>query len=174
MGRKSKIESHPDCRKIIKLLASGEEYSKIIQDYPELTWFDLDYYSKNKLHCVLSKSDDLKAEIEADRGNDTYSEVLKLKDQAVSILAKAQEAGDLKTALMGIREARGCLELMFKAEGRIQEQSINLNLHQQVMNIYQSPEWSAVGAILARILAPYPAVRIEVARELKALQDGAT
>ncbi len=170
MGRRSKIESHPDWRIIVKRLAAGEEYSNIVQDFPGLTWFDLDYYVKNKLPELLSKSEDLKAEIEGERGDDTYSEVLKLKDQAISILAEAQGAGDLKTALMGIREARGCLELMFKAEGRIQEQSINVNLQQ--VSIYASPEWAAVGDILARALAGYPELKSRVAGELLALARG--
>jgi hypothetical protein len=170
MGRKSKIEAHPQSKIIIKRLAKGEEYSTILLDFPQLTRFDLDYYVKNKLPGLLSKSGDLRAEIEAERGDDTYSEVLKLKDRAVSILAEAQEAGDLKTALMGIREARGCLELMFKAEGRIQERSINVNLQQ--VSIYASPEWSKVGEALARILGPYPELRQQVAAEFIALERG--
>jgi hypothetical protein len=72
---------------------------------------------------------------------------------------------------MGIREARGCLELMFKAEGRIQEQSINVNLQQT--NIYTSPEWLKVGSILARVLAGYPELRSQVAGELASLARGA-
>lgn len=170
MGRKSKIEAHPQSKIIIKRLASGEEYSTILLDFPQLTRFDLDYYVKNKLPELLSKSEDLRAEIEGERGDDTYSEVRKLKDQAVSILAEAQGAGDLKTALIGIREARGCLELMFKAEGRIQEQSVNVNLQQ--INIYQSPEWAMVGDILVRLLAGYPELRSQVAGELLALARG--
>jgi len=42
MGRKSKIEAHPHRNIIITRLASGEEYSGIIRDFPELTWDDLD------------------------------------------------------------------------------------------------------------------------------------
>jgi hypothetical protein len=71
---------------------------------------------------------------------------------------------------MGIREARGCLELMFKAEGRIQERSINVNLQQ--VSIYASPEWSKVGEALARILGPYPELRQQVAAEFIALERG--
>jgi hypothetical protein len=172
MGRPSKIEAHPQSKTIIKQLASGEEYSTILHNFPQLTRFDLDYYAKNKLPELLSKSEDLRAEIEGDRGDDTYTEVLKLKTQAVSILAAAQEAGDLKTALLGIREARGCLELMFRAEGRIQEQTVNVNMQQ--VNIYDSPEWSKVGDTLARCLAGYPELRSQIAGELLALGRGAT
>lgn len=170
MGRKSKIEVHPDRKIIVKRLASGEEYSGIIRDFPEFTWDDLDYYAKNKLPELLSKSPDLKTEIQGDQANDTLAEVRSLKAKAVEILDQAQEAGDLKTALLGIREARGCLESILKAEGRIQEQNINVNLQQ--ISIYNSPEWEAVGSLLARVLAPYPELRSQVARELLALQGG--
>jgi hypothetical protein len=40
MGRRSKIEDHPDSNKIIKRLASGDEYSKIVEDFPGLRYQD--------------------------------------------------------------------------------------------------------------------------------------
>jgi hypothetical protein len=128
MGRKSKIESHPQSKIIIKRLASGAEYSTILLDFPQLTRFDLDYYVKNKLPELLSKSGDLKAELTSDQGNDTLAEVRALKTRAIDILEQAQRAGDLRTALLGIREARGCLELSLKAEGRISSQKAQLNV----------------------------------------------
>ncbi len=170
MGRKSKIEIHPYRKIIIKRLASGNEYSEIIRDFPELKWDDLDYYAKNKLPKLLSKSANLKEEIESDQANDTLAEVRSLKAKAVEILNEAQGAGDLKTALLSIREARGCLEAILKAEGRIQEQNLSINLQQ--VSIFQSPEWSLVGDILARILGPYPDLRREVAAEFIDLERG--
>ena len=171
MGRKSKIESHPNSNIIIKRLASGEVYSKIIEDFPGLRYQDLDYYVEHKLDAILSKSPELKAEIEGDQGTDTLAEVRDLKTKAMEILTQAQGAGDLKTALLGIREARGCLESILKAEGRIQDQNVNVNVGLQQINIYQSPEWLTVGFLLARILESYPDLRAEVAKELWALQE---
>jgi hypothetical protein len=151
MGRKSKIESHPDCKKIITLLASGVEYSKIIQDYPELTWFDLDYYSKNKLPEIISKSPELKAEVEGIIGTDTLAEVRALKTRAMDILDQAQKAGDLKTALIGIREARGCLETCLKAEGQIDDRP--------QINITLNAEWIALRTTIITALEPFPDAR---------------
>jgi hypothetical protein len=130
MGRKSKIESHPQSKIIVKRLASGAEYSTILLDFPQLTRFDLDYYVRNKLPELLSKSGDLKAELTSDQANDTLEEVRALKTRAIEILEQAQRAGDLRTALLGIREARGCLELSLKAEGRISPQKAQHNLNQ--------------------------------------------
>jgi len=149
MGRKSKIDSHPHRKKIITRLGAGEEYSEIIRDFPDLTWDDLDYYEKNKLEELISKSDNLKAEIEGDLGNATLTEVRDLKVRALKILGKAERAGDLRTALLGIREARGCLELVFKAEGRIQEQP--------QVNILINPQWIELRELIITALRPYPA-----------------
>jgi hypothetical protein len=57
----------------------------------------------------------------SDQADHTLEMVRSLKVKAMEILGQAQGAGDLKTALLGIREARGCLELEFKAEGRLQD-----------------------------------------------------
>jgi hypothetical protein len=159
MGRKSKIESHPDCKKIITLLASGEEYSKILQDYPTLTWFDLDYYSKNKLPVLVSKSPEFKAEVEEFRGNNTLEEVRSLKEKALEILAQAQQAGDLKTALMGIREARSCLELWMRAEGQ-------LNDAPQI-TIINNPEWVEIRTLIISALDPFPDAKQAVCEVLR-------
>ena len=151
MGRKSKIESHPNSNKIICLLASGEEYSKIIEEYPDLRWQDLDYYKQNKLHEVISKSSDLKAEVESIQGNSTLAEVRELKVRAMGILEQAQKAGDLKTALIGIREARGCLETCLKAEGQIRDGP--------QITIINNPEWVELRTLIIGALEPYPAAR---------------
>jgi len=176
MGRRSKIESHSRKDEIVKRLASGEEYSGIARDFPELTWDDLDYYAKNKLPEILSKSKDLKLladEIEqADiHKGDTYLQlVIGLQKKALDALDLQDAGSDPKAWATISREARGYLEILGKALDRIRDQP-QINLTQ--VNIYNSPEWLAVGALLARVLEPYPELRAEVARELFALQEEA-
>jgi hypothetical protein len=169
MGRKSKIEVHPQSEEIISRLASREEYSKIVQDFPDITWYDLDYYVKNKLPQILSKSEDLKSladEIErADvHKGDTYLQlVVGLQKKALDAL-DGQDAGqDAKSWAMISREARGYLELLGKALDRIRDQP-QINLTQ--VNIYQSPEWSKVGDMLLEVLGAYPELKPIVARRL--------
>ena len=175
MGRKSKIEAHPQSGDIIRRLASGEEYSDIVRDFPGLTWDDLDYYVSNKLPDLLAKSKDLKAlanEIEqADvhKGDIYLQLVTGLQKKALDALEKQDPAGDPKSWAMISREARGYLELLGKALDRIRD-APQITLHQQKVNIYQSPEWSAVGDILARILTPYPDLRQQVAAEFISLE----
>ena len=148
MGRKSKIENHPHRNIIVKRLATEDEYSDILRDFPDLTWDDLDYYKQKKLPDVLSKSNDLKIGAEEIRGTQTLAEVRALKTRALGILEEAQKAGDLKTALLGIREARGCLELCMKAEGQIDKQP--------QVNILLNPEWIELKAVIIAALRPYP------------------
>lgn len=152
----TKIDKHPQSKEIVKLLASGEDYSTILLSFPQLTRFDLDYYRENKLHTVLSKSPELKAEIAGEQGTDTLAEVRALKTRAMAILTAAQAAGDLKTALLGIREARGCLESILKAEGRIQDQT-TVNVNTQIINLAESVEWQELKHQIVTILAAdYP------------------
>jgi hypothetical protein len=73
-------------------------------------------------------------------------------------LQKAEAAGDLRTALLGIREARSCIELLAEMEGEI-------NRNPQI-NILVAPEWLAVRAVLLRALQAYPEARQAVAAAL--------
>ena len=151
MGRKSKIESHPNSKTIITRLASGEPYSKIVEDFPNIRYQDLDYFAEHKLPEIISKSEDLKAEVESILGNATLAEIRDLKARALEILATAQDAGELKTALLGIREARGCLELYMKAEGQIDDRP--------QVNITVSQEWVELRTLIINALEPYPQAR---------------
>lgn len=159
MGRKSKIESHPNSNKIITRLAAGEEYSKIVEDFPDLRWQDLDYYRQIKLPNLLSKSTELKAEVESYQGNQTLIEVRELKVKALEILAEAQEAGDLKTALMGIREARACLELCMKAEGQIRDGP--------QVTIINNPEWVELRTVIIQALDDFPQAKEAVVHAIR-------
>ena len=173
MGRKSKIEAHPQSEEIISLLFNGAKNPEILRKYSGITDDDLDYYRENKLSENLWKSKELKELAEqietADvhRG-DTYLQlIIGLQKGALDAL-ELQDAGlDAKSWAMISREARGYLELLGKALDRIRDQP-QINLTQ--VNIYQSPEWLVVGSILARILEPYPELRAEVARDLLALE----
>ena len=159
MGRKSKIEAHPQSEEIIRRLASGEEYSDIVRDIPGLTWDDLDYYQKNKLPNIISKSKDLKAladEIEqADvHKGDTYLQlVIGLQKKALDALEQQNAKEDPKSWAMVSREARGYVELMGKALDRIREAP------QQQINILVMPEWVELRTLIITALEPYPDAR---------------
>lgn len=159
MGRKSKIEAHPQSEEIIKRLASGEEYSDIVRDIPGLTWDDLDYYQKKKLPVILSKSNDLRAladEIEqADvHKGDTYLQlVIGLQKKALDALEQQNAKEDPKSWAMVSREARGYVELMGKALDRIREAP------PAQITIINNPEWVELRTLIITALEPYPDAR---------------
>jgi len=176
MGRKSKIEAHPQSEEIISLLFNGTKNPEIIRRYSGITEDDLDYYRENKLPEKLSKSSELKflaeqiesADIHA---GDTYLQlVVGLQKKALDALELQDAQCDPKSWAMISREARGYLELLGRALDRIKD-SPQINLQQ--VNIYQSPEWSKVGDLLVRVLAPYPELKAEIAMEFIALERGA-
>ena len=103
---------------------------------------------------------------------DIYKEIEKWHTEAKDLQKIAKDVGDIKVALLGLDKALKCLELMSKIHGLIQEQNVTVNLQQNI-SIYQSPEWAAVGDLLARILAGHPELKSQVAVELLALARGA-
>ncbi|GAB6265575.1 MAG: hypothetical protein STSR0001_10200 [Methanothrix sp.] len=168
MGRKSKIEAHPQSEEIIRRLASGEEYSDIVRDIPGLTWDDLDYYQKNKLPNIISKSKDLKAladEIEsADvHKGDTYLQlVIGLQKKALDALEQQNAKEDPKSWAMVSREARGYVELMGKALDRIRDAP------PAQITIVNNPEWISLRTVIIQALDDFPEAKGAV---INAIQD---
>jgi len=88
---------------------------------------------------------------------------VELRDRALSILTKAEQAGDLKTALQGIREARGCLELLARLQGELQEGT--------TINILVNPQWIELRTLILKTLEPYPEARLRLAQALKEAEN---
>ena len=150
MGRTCTVCSHKDIDEINRLLLCSDSYRDIARQFG-LSKDALARHKESHIPELLSKSSDLKAEVESIQGNQTLAEVRELKVKALDILAEAQEAGDLKTALMGIREARSCLELCLKAEGQIKDGA--------QITIINNPEWVELRTVIISALEPYPEAR---------------
>ncbi len=87
-----------------------------------------------------------------------------LQRRALTILGQAERAGELKTALGAIREARSNLELLAKLLGELDERpQINLNI---------SPEWLELRTILITALEAHPEALGAVVGALEAAEDG--
>ena len=87
-----------------------------------------------------------------------------LQRRTLRILDSAEKAGDRRTALAAIREARGNIELLGKLAGELQEG--------QTVNVVVSPGWQRVRATVITALLPYPEARAAVAGQLLALEAG--
>ena len=86
-----------------------------------------------------------------------------LQARAYALLDKAEEAGELRTALSAIREARGNLELLAKLLGDLDERPVT--------NVLVSAEWVTVRTAMMEALSPYPQARLAVAERLLELGD---
>ena len=89
-----------------------------------------------------------------------------LRNKAISILLKAEASGDYRTALMGIREARGCLELLAEMEGELNRAP--------VISLYLSPEWLRVRGALIQALGDFPEARAAAAMALQQVNHGSS
>lgn len=96
---------------------------------------------------------------EVAHADNLLEQVRALQTRALSILDRADAAGDLRTALSAIREARGNLELLAKLLGELQQEG--------TVNITLSPEWISLRAKLVTALLPYPEVAQAVAGALR-------
>ena len=98
---------------------------------------------------VVAQADDLLAQVEA------------LRDQALGLLDRAQNAGDLRAAISAIREARSCVELLAKMVGELKDG--------QTVNVLVTPEWTTARSLIVTALAPFPEARVAVSSALKGL-----
>ena len=85
-------------------------------------------------------------------------EVLDLRDHALEILDKAEKVDDLRAACSAIREARGCLELLGKLAGQLQDGP--------TINVFMSPEWLTIQTAILQALEPHPDARQAVVAAL--------
>lgn len=101
------------------------------------------------------------AEAEGLRGASLLDQAAGLRDTAVSLLRSAERAGDLRTALGGVREARGCLELMAKLTGDLDAST--------TVSLTFAPQFLTVQTAILAALSPYPDARRAVVLALESV-----
>ena len=153
MPRSCSVCTHAEGEAINQALVAGESAPKIAAKYRVSD----DAITRHRAHvpATLAKATEAKETAIAD---DLLAQVKALRNKSISILQKAEAAGDLRTALLGIREARACVELLLEVEGELNRQP--------VINLHISAEWIEVRAVLMQALQPYPEARTAVAAAL--------
>ncbi len=107
---------------------------------------------------------DAKAAADVARGDDLLEQVRALRSKAINLLMAAERAGDLRTALRGVAEARACVELLARLEGELDERA--------QVNVLVAPEWLAIRAAVVGALRPFPEAGEAVANALTRLEAG--
>ena len=98
------------------------------------------------------------------RADDLVEAARTLGQHAVDLLARAESTGDLRTALAGIREARGCLALLARLLPKRDAAP--------TIEVLTSPEWIALRAVVFEALAPYPEAGLALALALAKMDRG--
>jgi len=157
-GRRCTVCCHADAPSIDQMLVNRRPFRNIAQQTGVSVWALLRHHDDH-LPETLTKA---KAAEEAARADDLLTQLRALRSKAMALLLAAEKSGDFRTALAGIREARGCIELLLEVEQRISRQP--------TVNLLISPEWVTARSVLIEALRPYPQARSAVAAALVRLE----
>ena len=103
-----------------------------------------------------------KAAAEVSNADDLLVKIQNLETEAHRIKTKAEQAGDLRTALAGIRELTRIVELVARIRGEIDEHT--------TVNILVQPQWVNIRAVILQALEPFPESRVAVASALSQME----
>jgi len=144
-GRPCTVCQHPNRDEIDKRLAIDSNFAGISRDFAGISEDALKRHKEKHLPGTLAKAENIKEVAKADA---LLEDVKSLRKKALGILESAEKAGDLKTALLGIREARSCMELLAKVEGQLKDAP--------QINFVLSAEWIELRTLIITALDPYP------------------
>lgn len=158
MPRRCSVCDHADRAAIDAALVGASSLREIAGRF-HLSTSALDRHRNDHIPASLSKA---KAAEQVADADDLLTQLGLLRSKALGLLMKAEAAGDYRTALAGIREARGCIEVMARMMGELADSAT-------VVNVLVTPEWTRVQAAMLTALAPYPDARVAVADALVAI-----
>ena len=124
MPRTCTVCTHPDREEIDKALLDGGPYRVIAVRFGASASA---VYRHKREHLPRALVRAVEAR-EAEHGANLLDQLQDLQRRALCILDQAEAAGDLRTALAAVREARGCVELLGKATGQLVEKHAHLHL----------------------------------------------
>ena len=144
MPRICTVCEHPEKNAIDRALV-GSVSNRSVASLYDVSEAAVRRHKANHLPAKLVMAEKAAEVVEA---NNLLRQVGDLQRRALAILDKAEETGELRTALSAIKEARGNLELLAKLLGELDERPIvNLNI---------SPEWLELRAVIVGALEPHP------------------
>src|SRR5215204_3760071 len=160
MPRRCTVCDHPETHSIDETLVTRAPYRSVAKRF-ELSESAVYRHKTEHLPAHLLKAKEVEELAQAD---DLLEQVRRLQAHALDILERAEKAGDLRTALAAISQARGNLELLGKLAGELDERP--------VMNLNVSSEWLELRAVIVGALEPHPAAYRAVLRALESVGNG--
>ncbi len=117
MPRICTICRHPEREAINQALVAGEPLRNIAARFGTSS---SSVYRHQQEHLPVAMLKAAEAR-EVAHGGDLLAQLQSLQERTLTILGQAEAAGELRTALLGVREARGCVELYSKLTGQLVE-----------------------------------------------------
>ena len=154
MPRRCTVCTHKKHTEIDKALVERQAFRAIARQYG-ISKDALIRHHDDHLPAALVKAQDATEAAQADA---LLAQAVDLRDKALGVLSKAEEAADLRTAVSAIREARGCVELLGKLAGQLKDAP--------TINVILMPEWRQLQATILAALEPHAEVRLAVASAL--------
>lgn len=158
MPRACTLCNHPEREAIDQALAQSTPNRRIAAQYA-VTEQAVRRHKQTHLPVLMVKAEEAREMAVADG---LLGQVRGLQDRTLTMLRQAEEAGELRTALHAVREARANLELLAKLIGELDDRP--------QVNVLISPEWLLVRAALVAALEPYPEAKAAVGRRLLELE----
>lgn len=152
--------THPARAVIDKALIAETDPLRTMADRWSVSKTALIRHKRDHLPLALTQASQAEDVANADA---LLDQVRSLHTRAQAILAKAEASDRLTVALQAIGEARGCLELLAKLLGELQDGPTTVN-------ILISPEWQRVRGVLLQAVQPYPAIKTVIAAALLSLE----
>jgi hypothetical protein len=103
----------------------------------------------------LSKAVEAEA---ASNAGDLLAKVAVIEAEAQRLAKKAEDAGDLRTAMSGIREMARLIELLARLRGELSDAP--------TINLVAAPEWHRLRRCIADALAPFPDAKLAMIEAL--------
>ena len=158
MPRRCTVCDHPESHSIDETLVTGAPYRSVAKRFG-LSESAMYRHKTEHLPAHLLKAKEVE---EVARADDLLEQVRHLQTHALDILDRAENTGDLRTALAAISQARGNLELLGKLAGELTDSpSVNITI---------SAEWTKIRATMIEALGPYTEARAAISAALLELE----
>jgi len=149
---------HPERHSIDEVLVTGAPYRSVAKRFA-LSESAVYRHKTDHLPAHLLKAREVEEVAQAD---DLLEQVRNLQSHALDILERAEKAGDLRTALAAISQARGNLELLAKLSGELQQEG--------TVNLHLSPEYLEVRTAILVAVEPYPEAAKAISRAMLGIE----
>ena len=149
---------HPERHSIDEVLVTGAPYRSVAKRFA-LSESAVYRHKTDHLPAHLLKAREVEEVAQAD---DLLEQVRNLQSHALDILERAEKAGDLRTALAAISQARGNLELLAKLSGELQQEG--------TVNLHLSPEYLEVRTAILVAVEPYPEAAQAISRAMLGIE----